>query len=196
MATIRKPGRPKKYTAASFQRACEAYFDSISYLEPRMKRVAVLTEDGLPELDGFGHQKFKHQQVVTADGKPAFETCWTEPPSLTGLCLYLGIDRATFARYGTPDPENPEESERFCNTVTRARGRVEAYLESRLEDKSAARGAIFNLQQNFGWKEKKEIELGTGAQSAVAVGAGLQGMTMADKIAMLKEAGMDVSAWE
>lgn len=196
MAAIKKPGRPKKYTAAGFQRACEAYFNSICYQEKKLKRVIVMGEDGTPVMDDKGHIRYRYEQIKTADGKLAYETVWIEPPSLTGLCLYLGIDRATFSRYGTYDPDNPEESEKFCNTVSRARGRVEAYLEGRLEDKSAARGAIFNLQQNFGWKEKKEVELGPGAQNAVAVGAGLQGMTMADKIAMLKEAGVDVSAWE
>lgn len=195
MAQIRKPGRPKKYTAAGFEKACEAYFDSISYLEPVMKPVVRRDDKGYPILDRYGHQQVRYEQVITANGKPCVETRWVEPPSLTALCLYLGIDRATFARYGTEDPDNPE-SERFCNTVTRARGRVEAYLESKLEDKSAARGAIFNLQQNFGWKEKKEVELGPQTQSAMAVGAGLQGLSMAEKIAMLKEAGMDVSKWE
>lgn len=188
MAAIRKPGRPKKYTPASFQRACEAYFNSISYQKAKMRAAPVFDEEGFPVLDDFGHQKVQFKQVITADGKAAFETCWTEPPSLTGLCLYLGIDRATFSRYGSYDPENPEESEKFCNTVTRARGRVEAYLESRLEDKSAARGAIFNLQNNFGWKEKKEMELGAGAQKAVASAS----MTMEEKLALLKEIGAEV----
>jgi hypothetical protein len=195
MAKIRKPGRPKRYTAAGFEKACEAYFNSISYMEPMMKSVVRRDKDGYPILDKYGHSQVKTEQIVTADGSLCFETRWVEPPSLTALCLYLGIDRATFARYGTPDPDNPD-SERFCNTVTRARGRVEAYLESRLEDKSAARGAIFNLQQNFGWKEKREVELGPQTQSAMAVGAGLQGLSMAEKIAMLKDAGMDVSKWE
>lgn len=188
MAAVKKPGRPKKYTARAFEKACEAYFDSICYQEKRMKKVVVMTEAGEPKLDSNGHTLFKYEQIVTADKKPCFETIWTEPPSLTGLCLFLGIDRATFSRYGTYDPEHPEESEKFCNTVTRARGRVEAYLESRLEDKSAARGAIFNLQQNFGWKERKEVELGAGAQRAVAAAA----MTMEEKLALLKEIGAEV----
>jgi len=188
MAAIRKPGRPKKYEPAGFQRACEAYFNSICYRKPKMRAVPVFDDEGFPLLDDFGHQKIKFEQVITADKKPAFETVWIEPPSLTGLCLYLGIDRATFSRYGTYDPEHPEESEKFCNTVTRARGRVEAYLESRLEDKSAARGAIFNLQQNFGWKERKEVELGAGAQRAVASAS----MTMEEKLALLKEIGAEV----
>jgi hypothetical protein len=188
MAEVRKPGRPRKFTARGFEKACEAYFDSICYQTERMRAVPVRDEEGFPELDDFGHQKFQYKPIITAAGKPAFETVWTEPPSLTGLCLYLGIDRATFSRYGTYDPEHPEESERFCNTVTRARGRVEAYLESRLEDKSAARGAIFNLQQNFGWKERKELELGAGAQKAVAA----HGMTMEEKLALLREIGAEV----
>lgn len=188
MAEIRKPGRPKKYTAASFQRACEAYFDSISYQKPVMRGEMEFDADGYPVLDDFGHPKIKYKPVITTSGKEATETVWTEPPSLTGLCLYLGIDRATFSRYGTHDDEKPEESERFCNTVTRARGRVEAYLESRLEDKSASRGAIFNLQQNFGWKEKKEIDLGAGAQKAMAAAS----MSMDEKLALLKEIGAEV----
>lgn len=188
MAAIRKPGRPKKYTAASFQRACEEYFDSICYEKPKMSKVPVWDDNGYPVLDDFGHQMYRFEQVVTRNGDQAMETIWTEPPSLTGLCLYLGIDRATFARYGSYDPENPEESEKFCNTVSRARGRVEAYLESRLEDKSAARGAIFNLQNNFGWKEKKEMELGAGAQKAMAAAT----MTMDEKLALLKEIGAEV----
>ena len=188
MAAIRKPGRPRKYSAGTFQKECENYFNSISYKKPKMRGEPVFDEEGFPVLDDFGHQKIQFKPVITANGKQAMDTVWTEPPSLTALCLYLGIDRATFSRYGTYDPEHPEESEKFCNTVTRARGRVEAYLESRLEDKSAARGAIFNLQQNFGWKERKEVELGAGAQRAVAAAA----MTMEEKLALLKEIGAEV----
>lgn len=195
MAAIRKPGRPKKYTAKAFEEACEAYFDSICYYEKKLRPVVQRDEEGFPVLDRFGHPLVKWEQVVTADGRPAFETVWIEPPSLSALCLFLGIDRATFCRYGTPNPDDPN-SERFCNTVTRARGRVEAYLESRLEDKQASRGAMFNLEQNFGWRYRKEIEYKPGAQNADAMGAGMQGMSMAEKLAMLKEAGVDVSAWE
>lgn len=192
VAKIRKPGRPKKYTARQLEQACEKYFASISYQQPVTKRVPVEDPDGNMVLDDKGHIRYKNEQIITADGKKAVETCWIEPPGIVSLCLYLGIDRSTFDRYGDMEGSD-EESERFRNTVTRARGRVEAYLVSRIEDKSAARGAIFNLQQNFGWKDRKEVSLDKETRSAVAVG---QGMTMAEKLQLLKEAGVDVSAWE
>ena len=59
MAAVRKPGRPKKYTAKGFEKACEAYFDSISYLEPRMKPVVKRDEQGFPVLDKCGHQQIR-----------------------------------------------------------------------------------------------------------------------------------------
>ena len=65
---------------------------------------------------------------------------------------------------------------------------MEAYLISRLEDKGAANGTKFNLQHNFGWMEKKEIELGAGAQKAVTATS----MTMEEKLALLKEIGAEV----
>ena len=194
MAKVRKTkgGQEKKYTAAALERACEAYFASISYEEPVMRSVPATDEEGVLLKDDKGHTMYRQEQVTTADGKKAVQTVWIEPPSIVGLCLYLGIHRSTFFRYGELDGED-EESERFRNTVTRARGRVEAYNISRLEDKSAARGAIFNLQNNFGWAEKKEVEMGEKTREAVTYGAG---MTMKEKIQWLKEQGMDVSGFE
>lgn len=194
MAKVRKTagGREKKYTAAALERTCEAYFASISYEETVMKSVPATDEDGVLLKDDKGHTMYKHIPVITKDGKEAVQTVWIEPPSIMGLCLFLGLHRSTFLRYGDMNGDD-EESERFRNTVTRARGRVEAYNISRLEDKSAARGAIFNLQNNFGWSEKKEVELAEKTREAVTYGAG---MTMKEKIQWLKEQGVDVSAFE
>lgn len=52
----------------------------------------------------------------------------------------------------------------FCNTITRAKSRVEEYAESRLFDRDGSNGAQFNLRNNFkGWnvdnEQKLEIEL-------------------------------------
>ncbi|MBP3633157.1 MAG: hypothetical protein J6J43_01120 [Oscillospiraceae bacterium] len=194
MARIRKTtaGREKKYSAAMLERECDAYFASISYLEPIKRKVPATDPSGVLLKDDKGHQLYKMEPVYTSDGKEAKQTMWTEPPSIMGLCMFLGIHRTTFYRYGEMDGDD-EESQRFRNTVTRAQGRVEAYAISKLEDKSAARGAIFNLQNNFGWSEKKEVEMGEKTREAVAYGAG---MTMQEKIQWLKEQGMDVSAFE
>lgn len=184
MAKIRKQGRPRKFTAAQLEKAVEAYFDSICYQETVLRKVPQMDAEKRPVLDEMGHQVYKFEPVRTADGNEAVVTRWIEPPGILSLCLFLGIDRATFDRYGKLD-QNELEAERFRNTVTRARGRVEAYLAAQLEDKSAARGAIFNLQQNFGWKDRKEISLDAGTQKAISA----KGMTMEEKLQLLREVG-------
>ena len=187
MAKIGRPMGTKKYKAATFRRGCEAYFASISYRRPVTRPEMVLDDDGCPVLDDYGHTRYKQVQIITADGKEAWETCWIEPPSIQALCLHLGIDASTFSRYQKADPEDPD-SEKLAEAAKLAKARVEAYLISRLEDKSAANGTKFNLQHNFGWMEKKEIELGAGAQKAVTATS----MTMEEKLALLKEIGAEV----
>lgn len=197
VAGVAKIGRPmgtKKYTAAAFSRGCKAYFASISYQRPVTRPEMILDDDGLPLLDDYGHTRYKQVPVITADGKEAWETCWIEPPSIQGLCLYLGIDASTFSRYQKPDPEDPD-SEKLAEAAKMAKARVEAYLISRLEDKGAANGTKFNLQHNFGWMEKKQEDPAGGAGGA-KIGDQLTGKTMAEKLQMLQEAGVDISLWE
>lgn len=194
MAKIGRPMGARKYRAKAFRDSCEAYFASISYQIPLTRNEPVLNDDGTPKLDGYGHNVFKPVQVKTADGNDAWETCWTEPPSIQGLCLHLGIDGSTFSRYMKPDGEDPD-GEKLAAAARLAKARVEAYLIGRLEDKHAASGTKFNLQHNFGWMERKAEEPAGGADNSGA-DKQLEGLTMAEKLQMLREAGVDISQWE
>lgn len=182
-------GRPRKMTARALKKRIEAYFDAIRAEKPMMLREPVLQEDGTPVLDEFGHEKMAYRTVITADGKQATETIWIEPPSIIGLCMALGIDRATFYRWCNPGDEPDEEEKEFCNIATRARGRIEAYLTAKTEEKSAARGAIANLEANFGWKRRKEIGLDEQTQRAVAMTA----MTTEEKLQELQKMGINLT---
>lgn len=186
-------GRPRKMTARALKKRIDAYFDSIRAEKPMLVKVPVMMEDEngrkYPELDAFGHEKMMFEQVVTADGKPATETIWVEPPSIIGLCMAIGVDRATFYRWCNPGDDTGEEEKEFCNIATRARGRIEAYLTAKTEEKSAARGAIANLEANFGWKRRKEIGLDEQTQRAVAMTA----MTTEEKLQELQKMGINMN---
>lgn len=186
-------GRPRKMTARALKKRIAAYFDSIRSEKPMYVRVPEMMEDEngrkYPVLDAFGHEKMMFEQVVTADGKPATETIWVEPPSIIGLCMALGVDRATFYRWCNPGDEPDKEEKEFCNIATRARGRIEAYLTAKTEEKSAARGAIANLEANFGWKRRKEIGLDEQTQRAVAMTA----MTTEEKLQELQRMGINMT---
>jgi hypothetical protein len=69
------------------------------------------------------------------------------PLTVSGLAYALGMSTETLRKYGDKD--------QFSATVKRAKQRVEMYLECRL-DAAAPTGAIFNLKNNFGWKDQQD----------------------------------------
>jgi len=72
-------------------------------------------------------------------------------PTISGMCYFLGfVDRGALAEY--------EKKPEFSRTVKGARIRVEQSLEEHLYGGQVT-GVIFNLKNNFGWKDKTEQEL-------------------------------------
>lgn len=118
-----------------------------------------------------------------ADGE-AWAAEYKRPPTVGGLCLYLGIDRSTWQNYadGRLHPELQE-------ITAYARMRMEAYLEEQLLTREKnVQGLIFNLQNNYGWREKREVELGGETRRTVAESAQARPMSIAEKMAVLREA--------
>jgi hypothetical protein len=70
--------------------------------------------------------------------------------TMSGLALALGMDRRTLVDYAHRDE--------FLPTVKSARQEVENCLEEHLFGNGVT-GVIFNLKNNFGWKDKTEQEL-------------------------------------
>lgn len=70
-----------------------------------------------------------------------------EPYTITGLCIALDICRDTLCEYA--------KKEEFSDTIKKAKLRVENYLEKHLITDGGT-GIIFNLKNNFGWKDKQE----------------------------------------
>lgn len=136
-------GRPRKYrTAAAFARAVDRYFRSISRTEPLTRAVEVgKTAKGKPI--------YENQAVKNDLGEPVMLQNYLEPPTMSGLCLYLGLSRDAFSEYA----RRPE----FADTAAHARARVEAYLEAQLYRTKQVQGIMFNLQNNFGWRERADF---------------------------------------
>lgn len=71
-------------------------------------------------------------------------------PTVSGLAYHLGVSTETVRAYG--------EKDEFSATIKRAKQRIEISLEKRLAGQ-AVTGTIFNLKNNFGWKDKTEQEI-------------------------------------
>lgn len=73
-------------------------------------------------------------------------------PTITGLARALDLTRQGLINYeGKPE---------FVDTVRQAKSQVEEILEEGLYGNVG--GLMFNLKNNFGWKDKQEVET-TGA---------------------------------
>lgn len=164
--------RPKKYTAKTLREAVDAYFDSISRTVTATEQVAT------GQRDAKGHMIYEPRPITNKLGKEMTYDEYILPPTVGGLCQHLGIHRSTWAEYCDPE-QHPE----FSDTTTRARGRMRGYLEQQLLTRKDVKGIIFDLQNNYGYAEKRQVELGERATKAVSAAS----MSMGEKMAMLEE---------
>ncbi len=131
------PGRgaPKIYaTAAELAKGCERYFASISLVEIRRNPVT-----GKPELNSLG--------------KEVEEVLWLKQPSMGGLARSLGITDRTLRNY--------EQDKNLAPVVEWAKGICRDWLleEATTREKGSLNGLIFVLENNYGMKERSEVEV-------------------------------------
>ena len=99
-------------------------------------------------------RKYKTVEELQALIDEYFITCdkMHRPYTITGLALFLDMDRKTLLRY------EKEYEDDFCHTITRAKERVQEFVECCLFKKGIAQGVIFNLKNNFGWEENQKMD--------------------------------------
>lgn len=74
-----------------------------------------------------------------------------EPPTVCGLALALDMDRSGLLRY--------EQEGEFRNTIKKAKLKIEAnYEQMMVSGKGSTPGLIFNMKNNFGWRDQQEVK--------------------------------------
>lgn len=97
--------------------------------------------------------KYKDVKALQKDIDKYFADCDEQkrPYTVSGLAYALGTYRQTLINY--------EEKEEYVDTIKKAKARIELYNEEKLYDKSVSTtGVIFNLKNNYGWKDQQTIE--------------------------------------
>jgi len=170
MEAGKRVGREKKYKSAkSLSEAVNAYFAAIS------RTVTATEQYDTGERDGDGHRVYGHRPILNDDGIEIRYVEYVKPPTIGGLCGYLHIHRSTWAEYCN----RPE----YASPTTGARERVREWLEEQLVTRRDVRGIIFDLQNNFGYAEKQEIEFGPRAERTLAAGT----IPISEREALLRE---------
>lgn len=97
--------------------------------------------------------KYDTPEDLQAEIEKYFAKCKEDGSHLTvtGLAMACDLTRQGLIEY-------TEKSDQFSDTIKKAKSRVEEYVEQRLFSNSPT-GCIFNLKNNFGWRDKTEKEI-------------------------------------
>ena len=145
-------GRPKKYTPESLRRAVKKYFLSITREKKLTERVPT------DEKDNDGHVIYEDKPVMNMLDEQVTVIEFVVPPSVGGICRFLGIHRSTWNEWA--------KEEGFSDTVTHAQGCMQAWNEEQLLTRPGKdlKGIVFNLENNYGYREKSSVEMSGGIE--------------------------------
>lgn len=97
--------------------------------------------------------KYESVEAMQEDINKYFAECDEKgkPYTVSGLAYALGTNRQTLINY--------EDKDQFVDTIKSAKAKIERFNEEMLYNKDVSTtGVIFNLKNNYGWKDKQEIE--------------------------------------
>lgn len=100
------------------------------------------------------HLKYSTPELFRDKALEYFAHCKKEqkPYTITGLCLFMGITVLTFSHY--------KERAEFEEIVNLIRLQCEDWIvENMLTNKANATAAIFNLKNNYGWKDQAQLDV-------------------------------------
>jgi len=104
--------------------------------------------------------KFETKEILDEKINEYFKLCEDRgtQPFITELAFYLDTSRETLREY----KERPE----YVDSIKRALARCEMSLERNLiEGKVNPTGSIFNLKNNYGWRDKIEQDVTSNGES-------------------------------
>jgi hypothetical protein len=134
-----KVGRPLKFKSASeLQQKIDEYFESCH--EEIWTQVPV--KDGKKIID--------YKWVPVLDRHGNVETRQVKPFTITGLAVHLDTSRRTLIDY--------EDKDGYSHTIKKAKDKIESFTEEALFTNKNTAGVIFNMVNNYGWKNKQEHE--------------------------------------
>ena len=88
---------------------------------------------------------------------PDDEHIYKRPPTVSGLAVFLDTSRETLMNY--------EARDEYFDAIKKAKERIHAFNEEQLYRNTQVTGVIFNLKNNFGWKDRNETDVTTKGQA-------------------------------
>lgn len=129
--------RAKKWTPKAVLAGVERYLASISRIVPITEKVET------DELDKYGHKVKETVQVYNQLGEAMTRLEFLVPPTLTDLCLFLGVSRSTWYEWMQAAEKGGAGSEDLV--------RADALMRSFLDRENLARGGQRGVENALNW---------------------------------------------
>ena len=142
LTTKQSGGRPAKFkTPEALQKQIDRYFESC----------------WAQKVDTSGNPIFLRDK----NGKQTKKKILLQikPYTITGLAVFLNTTRETLTDY--------EAKKKFSDTIKRTKEKIHAYAEEALFIGKNPAGVIFNLKNNWGWKDKTETDINAKIQPLI-----------------------------
>ncbi|MBM6896879.1 hypothetical protein H9X86_05795 [Pseudoflavonifractor capillosus] len=156
-------------TSKALMREVQQYLDSIS------RTVEVTEQVPTGEVDEKGHPIYERRVVYNDRGEIIHTREYLIPPTITGICLHLGITPGKWKQWC--DHQAHPELEEATEWVE---GILRAWSEEQLLTRKDVRGVVFHLQNNYGYAQKVEVEAGPQTRQ-------VQALSTQEKLALLQE---------
>lgn len=112
-------------------------------------------------MAGWRPLLFENKEILQEKIDGYFKSCYRinedtwvneciRPLTISWLAVELETSRRTLVNY--------EESEEFFHTIKKAKERIENWTEEQLYRNTQVTGVIFNLKNNYEWKDKSEVD--------------------------------------
>lgn len=105
--------------------------------------------------------KFKTPKSLQKKISDYFKFCdeKNRPYTITGLALFLDTSRQTLLEYEGEVEGRDGRDPLYADAIRRAKLRCQAFAEESLWTPKVATGVIFNLKNNYGWRDQKDFEI-------------------------------------
>lgn len=143
-------GRNKIYTERTLKKAVKQYFASIS----REVKLTEKVDSG--RKDDKGHVIFETKTVMNSLNQPVKVIEYLVPPTLEGLCTYLGIHSSTWSRWTSNEDDKYAE---FTEIIEDVRDRLLAWRKEQVLIRKDVKGLVWDLEVNYGCKAQLDVRV-------------------------------------
>lgn len=131
------------------------YFSSISKTEPAKEKY----DTG--EVTAKGEPIFAYKDAINDVGRTILVTKWFAPPSVSGLCLFLGITKDELQKL--------RKDERYEDVLAHAELVLESYVEQLLHEGRQSSGLLARLDKNELAAEKETEQEMLGVERKIEI---------------------------